>query len=178
MPRPAMDPYETVLAPLLGAWLLLSAIAQLGPVADRLPEYQRRYDVLGLVPRYHFFAPRPGVHDYHLLVRTRPGGGTGAYGPWQEIGPRPRRRWWHVLWNPDRRARKQLFDLTTALTRNDARCEDPATPLSLPYLMVLQHVSRRVPAGRLVQFAVARSAGYRTGERPGLLFVSRDHRVT
>ncbi|MEU3874449.1 MULTISPECIES: hypothetical protein [Streptomyces] len=171
-----MDPYAYACAAALAAWLLLSAAAQLGPLLPRLKQWHQRYDPLGFVPRYHFFAPRPGTYDYHLLVRTGPDG-TPSFGPWRELAPPRRRRWWHVLWNPDRRQRKQLFDLTMRLCRADARCEDPATPLSIPYLLLLGHAGGAVGDDGQVQFMIARSAGYRRGEPPQAVFVSRPHRL-
>ncbi|MEU7132152.1 hypothetical protein [Streptomyces sp. NPDC046261] len=172
-----MDPYESTVTAVLAVWSLLSALAQLGPVAPRLTAWQHRFDVFGLIPRYHFFAPRPGTHDYHLLIRTRPHGGT--FGAWREVTPGQPRHWWNAVWNPDRRHHKHLFDLGTTLARTDPGCADPATALSVPYLLVLHHVTTLVePAeGAQVQFLIARSAGHRPAEPPEGVFLSRAHQV-
>ncbi|WP_030668429.1 hypothetical protein [Streptomyces cellulosae] len=171
-----MGPYESMVAVVLAGWLLLAALAQLGPVWGRLNRYLERNDVLGLIPRYHFFAPQPSVHDYHLLTRTRPPGGD--FGPWQDVTPfQPTWRWWHLAWNPDRRHAKHLIDLAQSLARADAQCSDPATPLSVPYLLLLRHVTALATPGTQVQFLLARAAAFRPHERPRAVFCSKPHRV-
>ncbi|GHD98427.1 hypothetical protein [Streptomyces alanosinicus] len=179
-----MGPYEYALAGILGVWLLLSAAAQLGPVCPRVAAWQRRYDLLGLVPRYHFFAPLPGTHDYHLLVRTVSPG--GEHGPWREVTPAFERRWWNVVWHPDRRHHKQLFDLAGALAKDDLTCSDPATLQSTSYLLLLRYATERArtsvggEAGDeevRVQFVVAQTAGERASRSPEAVFLSRPHRI-
>ncbi|MFI1969188.1 hypothetical protein BLA24_25535 [Streptomyces cinnamoneus] len=172
-----LSPYESALAALLGTWLLLAVLAQLGPVAPWLGQAVGRLDVLGLVPRYHLVATCPATHDYHLLIRTRPPG--GRFGAWREVTTEPRRRRWNAVWNPDRRHHQQLFDLAMALARTDARSDDPATPLPVPYLLLLRHVSALAgrTEGAQVQFLIARSAGHRPAEQPAALFVSQAHRT-
>ncbi|WP_269855539.1 hypothetical protein [Streptomyces sp. RPT161] len=179
-----MGPYEYALAGVLGAWLLLTAAAQLGPVCPQVEVWQRRLDLFGLVPRYHFFAPKPGTHDYHLLVRTvSPGGQRGA---WREVTPVWRRRWWNVLWNPDRRHHKQLFDLATTLAEADLTCSDPTTPQSTSYLLLLRYateqaraaVSERAGDGEVcVQFVLAQTAGEGAASSPEAVFLSKWHRI-
>ncbi|MBB4893930.1 hypothetical protein FHS39_002964 [Streptomyces olivoverticillatus] len=160
---------------------MLSAVAQLAPVRGRVAAWQGRYDLLGLVPRYHFFAPVPGTHDYHLLVRrVSPG---GEHGPWREVTPVFERRWWNVLWNPDRRHHKQLFDLATTLAKGDLTCSDPATPHSTGCLLLLRYATERArtPAGTgedvRVQFVIAQTAGERGSHAPEAVFLSRPHRI-
>ncbi|MCF3102276.1 hypothetical protein IPZ58_11845 [Streptomyces roseoverticillatus] len=179
-----MGPYEHALAGVLGVWLLLSAVAQLAPVWTRVADWQRRHDLLGLVPRYHFFAPVPGTHDYHLLVRAVAPG--GEHGPWREVTPVFERRWWNALWNPDRRHHKQLFDLATTLAKDDLTCSDPATPQSTSYLLLLRYATERTRAaagseesqeGLRLQFVIAQTAGERASHSPEAVFLSRAHRI-
>jgi hypothetical protein len=174
-----MDGPEIALAAVLGAWLLVSAAAQLAVVFPRLNELGR-FDLFRLVPRYHFFAPTPGVVDYHLLVRVRTQ--AGQLGTWREMAPRPR-RWWNFLWNPDRRARKALHDLATALQSESKTCSARALQASVPYLALLNHAMAAVQSseepdrGSHVQFLVAVSPGVLSDEQAKPLFVSSLHPV-
>jgi hypothetical protein len=104
------------------AWFLATAV-------KALPGGSRYVGFLGplgaLLPSWNFFAPTPGVHDYALLYRDR---------------SRPRRS---ALWNPEKYARKALVDATVELCRVAERRGAEAAVLSVPYLMLLQHVSAR-----------------------------------
>ena len=55
----------SALATILTIWFVLSALNQIDPISTRLAPY----DPLGLLPRWTFFAPHPGIYDYHLLYR-------------------------------------------------------------------------------------------------------------
>ncbi|KAF4406963.1 MULTISPECIES: hypothetical protein [Streptomyces] len=172
-----MGVYECTLAALFAAWLLLCVLAQLRVAAPRVAPRLGRWDASLLVPRYNYFAPVPGVHDYHLLFRTRTRG--REFGAWQEVSTEGRRRWWNFAWNPDRRCRKRLLDLAKELAHRDPACADPATVLSVPYLMLLRHVCAQAePAERAdIQFLIVTISGAGRDELPQPLFLSRPHEV-
>ncbi|WP_371627566.1 hypothetical protein OG245_36180 [Streptomyces sp. NBC_01116] len=174
-----MSGFDAGIAAVFALWLALTLCAQL-PAAFPRWEKLLRFDVLRLLPRYHFFAPCPDTYDYHLLVRVRPDGGRA--GPWREITAEPVRPWWSWGWNPGRRECKMLRDLAESLRLSDPRCTDPGTLLSVPYLLILNHAVAALPAeeptaaGREVQFLIATTT-YRASAVPQPLFLSRHHRV-
>ncbi|MGW0738270.1 hypothetical protein [Streptomyces sp. NPDC002851] len=172
-----MGVYESMLAALFAAWLLLCVLAQLRVIAPRVAPRLGRWDASLLIPRYNYFAPIPGMHDYHLLFRTRTRG--REFGTWEEVSAGVRRRWWNFVWNPDRRSRKQLLDLAKELAHRDPGCVDPDTVLSVPYLVLLRHVCAQIePAeGVDIQFLIVTFSEVGGDELPQPLFLSRPHEV-
>ena len=136
-----------------------------------------RRDTVGLLPRWTFFAPRPGRHDLHILIRDWSG---GTPGPWREMERRPPGRWLRAVWNPDRFVRKTVTDTGNALIRAAARRDaDPPSIIQLQpsYLEVLGWVSAAAPAtpGAARQFALVRTQTDRPGRRLDVVFVSFEH---
>lgn len=139
----------------------------------------KKFDTLRLVPRWTFFAPRPGRHDQHLVYRDIVG---GVAGDWLEIEAgdfHPVRRW---LFNPTRFRQKALFDLVNRLKAArgefarhglDAR----AVQLSAGYMALLAWVAAQPARTRpcLRQFALATTAGHGSGRTLKLLYVSEPH---
>ncbi|MFD0407333.1 hypothetical protein [Kitasatospora sp. NPDC127116] len=160
----------------LTAWFIVSAVGQL-TVPRRLLDRLRAWDIFGIVPNYRFFAPRPVQHDYHLLMRTA--GSSGEFGPWHQVAGPPDRCWWHIAWNPDRRAFKGLSDVMSVAHRFDVQ-RPRAVQVSLPYLAILNYVTAvasRDPAAREVQFVLAISHGVLSDESPDVIFKSGRHRL-
>ena len=157
---------------LLGAWGVASALAQL-PVAriQRL----RRWDLPGLLPQWSFFAPQPGMHDFHLLYRDRLDERT--FTDWTELSLDRPRAWWCALWNPERRHRKAIYDLTSALVREVAQADGAGYQLSVPYLAILHHISslERPTAHVGTQFMIMMSDGGNSDRAPEPVFVSTIH---
>src|SRR5439155_1736988 len=98
------------------------------------------------------FAPNPGVSDHYLLFRDRLV--TGSVTCWREIALSDRRRWWRAVWHPHRRRRKALMDLVSALAQMGVK--DNALTLSVPYLLLLDLVSRHEhsPLSAATQFTI------------------------
>jgi len=101
-----------------------------------------RVDRFALIPRWGFFAPTPGVHNFYLLYRIRFNDGT--VGEWVSIfGLDKFRSQWTAIWNPDRRTKKAVFDLAGILVRERADDEQARAliQLSIPYLLILNYIS-------------------------------------
>lgn len=141
-----------------------------------------RWDRLHLViPDWRFFAPNPGVHDHHLLMRDRTADGevTG----WREISSVEQRTVLHALWHPHRRAEKTVFDATAELLRYIGQHgritghADPTVQLSVPYLTLLSYVSsrRHHPDAAQTQFVIAISGGFDEDDEPMMVFLSEWH---
>lgn len=164
----------TMVIAILAAWLLVSALAQLdAPLVRPL----KARDVLSLIPRWSFFAPRPGTSDYHLLFRDHAPDGSRA--EWSEIPLADRRTLWGALWNPEKRNRKALSDAVRALTQLARESPPGALQLTVPYLATLNYVSalrRARPAGR-TEFMILRTEGFLSDADPQFVFLSRVHRL-
>lgn len=136
----------------------------------------RRWDPLGLIPMWWFFAPNPARGDFYFLYRDRLR--DGAVTDWTEIQA-ARRRWWNMAWNPGRRQRKALFDIVTALAARAQETTDVTIQVSLPYLALLNYVSRlpRSAASESTQFIVMQTDADAPDE-PRAVFMSRLHRLS
>ncbi len=153
-------------------WLGLTAASQI----TALQAFTGRLDVLGLLPRWTFFAPRPGVTDYHLVVRQVDPDGPGAWMAVPMVEDRPRLA---PLWHPQKRSKKILTDAVQSLrvVANHLKGEDGALQFSVPYLLLLQIAKSRAPAKLqgAMQFAVIEATGHSERQLTGASFVSRVH---
>jgi hypothetical protein len=138
-----MTIYDVLVVGLFAMWLVLTVLKQM------------HIDVLGggraaagrallswVVPVWHFFAPTPGRHVTHILYRDRlPSGG---YTPWREIPAPKRGQIPRVLWNPSKLRAKALIDVLNELSVLSSRyaSSPQLLTLSVPYLLLLNHVSR------------------------------------
>lgn len=157
---------------LLGFWLVVAAICQF---PGRLEQRLRRFDLAGLIPHWSFFAPQPGIWNYHLVYRDQLA--DGMITRWTEIDIIDARAPWHFLWNPRRRMKKAFHDLVTQLMRESTTQAVEGIPLSLPYIMLLTFVCSlpRPTGAQGTQFAVVMGDGGTSGESLVPAFVSSLH---
>ena len=157
---------------ILAAWLLVSIVSQF----DAVPWIKQR-DVFSLIPRWSFFAPRPGTFDYHLLYRDFLA--ENQYSQWQEIPLADERSLHGAIWNPDKRGKKALSDTVRSLTRLQQTSRPAALPLSIPYLTALNYVSaqRHEAGATATQFMIVRTDGFVDEGQPRLIFRSELHRL-
>lgn len=111
------------------------------------------------LPGWHFFAPNPGIHSYHLLYRDQLS--ETQIGNWKEVrinatgSPRP-------LWNPSKTFNKAILDIAMELIEiiNTSRNNSYIIKISIPYLTVLTHVSNipRTIKPIATQFLIMRSS--------------------
>jgi hypothetical protein len=162
----------------LVVWLVASTIHQFSP-----PWWgrYRRFDRMRLLPRWNFFAPRPGRRDQHLVYRDTVDGVPGA---WYEIDTGrspPVTRW---LVNPTRFRQKAMIDLVNRLFT--ARRElitrvgdEQGLQLSSGYLAILTWAMAQPAVQRPCQrqFAVVATVGHAPSRELRLLFVSSPHRL-
>jgi hypothetical protein len=168
-----MTALEWALGVVFAAWLLVTIRFHV-PLEGQQP--LRRFDPLGLVPDWRFFAPHPPQFDYALLYRDHLPGGIVT--PWTDVRIVESRRPWNAVWNPDRRTRKAFFDLTTDMALHQAQVRTEDMHLTVPYLMLLNHVSalpRTVPATG-TQFAVM-VVPPAADQDADMLFLSNVHEV-
>lgn len=119
----------------LALWLGATVLGQLEtPLARQL----RRRDVLGLVPDWRFFAPRPVRFDYHLLYRDRCR--DGACTAWTELYPPAPRPWWSMLWHPAQRYRTPIEQAAIQLLRLQPQLDRQALEHTAAHVLLWQAV--------------------------------------
>lgn len=160
----------------LSTWLSLTLMEQLQKGA----KINRRLDPLNaLIPNWRFFGPQPAMHDCHLLYRDELAGGEMT--DWREVEVVEERRTSHMLWHPNRRREKVIFDVTEEM-KAYARREQELRKLqvTVPYLVLLSYVTHHCehhPQARGTQFLLANGPGYDEQEEadPLLFFASDVH---
>lgn len=168
-----------IVAGLFSCWFAISVASQF---SDNVSAMFPRMSMFALVPAWTFFAPKPGVHDLHLLYRDR--AANGAEGPVACVPTLSGRRWFHALWNPRKYDNKIVSDCSDSLLEQLRLLEkggrDPRMiMLSTPYLMLLNIAMRMPPSSDAVarQFIVARNSHCAPRAERGILFVSDFHRL-
>lgn len=169
----------------LAGWAVLSAINQFSTTefrrrpqsrAARLIWSVKRADVFSLLPIWTFFAPTPGTNDHNVLYRDELV--DGVMTPWHLVCDNST-RWTCVLWNPHKRLKKALLDMSHGLLRSAYRTvkakRNPKRMLvSLPYIGIATRVSSvdRGPLSARTQFMISISEGYKAGAEPKVLYIS------
>ena len=167
-----------VLVAVFAVWAVLSAVAQIRrPLVRRL----RRFDVLGLVPAWNFFAPRPIVSDYFLSYRAWDAQGRELHS-WRRLPCPGDRRALDAVFNVRRRARKAQWGSANYLLSKASLAAAATQRITTPsYLLLLGAVTREVRRQRdadAVQFRVECVAGHHLERpRPIISFDSERHRV-
>ncbi|ROO86917.1 hypothetical protein EDD29_4501 [Actinocorallia herbida] len=162
----------------VGAWILLTVIANLPHGESLLLRVFVLRRLLALIPRWSFFAPDPVHSDVSLLFRDRIG--NGGLSVWRDTNPGSRRpSVLRPLFNPDARSFKAVSDASNGLIAA-ARSAGPGTrpqdlSLNVPYLLLLNHVAGFGigPGVEARQFALVRHN--RHEQRMAVVFVSGFH---
>jgi hypothetical protein len=152
--------------------LLLATVAHNLGVTNHLLDF---LGTLGLVPKWTFFAPTPGTRNFYLLYRDR--SSEGLTSPWRVLHGMDRNRsYLTCIWNPERRLRKALHDLITALPYEMLEDRPHLFKLSTPYLLLITHVSSlsRLADAETTQFLIMEDYA---DERPSLVFCSELHKL-
>ena len=167
----------TIVAALLALWFTVSVIGQFdSELARRL----RSHDHFSLIPRWTFFAPRPGVTDYHLLYQ---GFQHETDFAWREVALSEPRTLFGAIWNPQKRNRKALGDSVRAFVRM-TRSLDHETlwqlQYTIPYIAVLSYLADISKSAECthIRFIILESDGYYSEQEPRLLFLSARHATT
>jgi len=160
---------------ILGLWLSATVLKHLPEsfLPDCLPNLLKSGLGSLLLPSWNFFAPRPGVHIYHVLYRDQIS--SGQIGAWREVQwETPQKRWLN-LWNPSKTANKALIDLANELAQTAYTYRDRKSLIliSMAYLSVLAFITGlpRLEEPRATQFLLIQS----TPDRQEILFLSDLH---
>lgn len=136
---------------LLALWALASAVTQV-----RRPNAQRprRYDYLGLLPAWNFFAPRPITCDFQ--IRYRAWSEEGGLSEWRPLELPRERTIADAVLNPTRREKKAMFEACARVVKSYTTYhpDDDAVMISMSYLLILGRVSAEAGAADAVQFGI------------------------
>ncbi|MFI1866519.1 hypothetical protein [Streptomyces jumonjinensis] len=177
--KPAREVLSRHLGGTGGAVRLLAGLALLGTVCSQHPHpsFTRviRLDPFStLFPNWRFFAPTPAQHDLQFYYRTLDEAGeTSEWAPVEVIAGRKAHQ---ILWFPERRTEKAVFDLGTEVMRHLDKGFQTAR--GLPGYRILcayfrAGIERSGATGvKGFQFTLVRNAGYDDTEEPEIIFVS------
>lgn len=149
-------------------------VATVGTQHHHLLAYNRiqRKDRYSLLPNWRFFAPDPGVHDYHFLYRTA--AADGGLSRWNGIDLESGRRPGQMFWFPKRRVEKAFFDISVELVSVIDR-GFPVIMSTTAYRLLDGYVANRVrrerPDAAAYQIAMVKSGGYDTGAPPRMVML-------
>lgn len=166
---------EIMVTVILIIWFILSILNQFH--RGRWIRRVKRYDVLGIIPVWTFFAPNPGRTDYYLLYRDFSSDGTIS--PWHEIDVHSKRRF-RAIWSSSRRVGKAIGDLHRILLRPRSK-DDPYNKsrlIEVYYILLLNFILKQPRDFRAEkrQFMIAETKGFDFRSDPQILLISHPHR--
>lgn len=169
------DIFTYLIVGCLGFWLLASAICQFNIL--RLESFFRRMDYFSLLPRWSFFAPNPGVTDYHLLYRDKDQ--ENECGRWRELPIASKRTLLGAIWNPKKRSKKALSDAVQTIVRSSNTLKPSEFKTSICYIALVNFIASlpRKTDGRATQFMIMESYGHYPDKGPKMLFRSEFHKL-
>ena len=154
-------------------WLAITLLSQ----HDFFSKAFGGFGIARVIPRWTFFAPNPGVTDYHIVVRDRLPNGTTT--GWKHVPFAQGRTSVDLIWNHRKRSRKVLHDSVQMLRVCAVSSGCPKGELfSLPYILLLRYSVVSVPpqTGAVRQFAVIESRGH-SARALEATYVSSFHKV-
>ncbi len=163
---------DCVIGGVFGVWFAASVVNQFFSKGN---VWLAKLDPFRLVPQWRFFAPRPGVTDFHLVVRDwSPGPGQ-----WREVPVIHERTSLSCVWHPGKRLAKAVLDYVGLARRGSRGDAGNSVVVSIAYLGLLNFVLRAMPlprdGGR--QFAVLETPGFQKVDTPRLVIRSEVHRL-
>jgi hypothetical protein len=153
-------------------FLVLTIINQLN---FKISNLFREIDFIHILPKWTFFAPNPGTFDFHLLFREMDH--EGNISNFKEINLLERSTLISLVWNSNKRLKKALFDLVLDLGSINNYENKDNYKITFSYLAILNFLScQRLKSNTIrIQFAIIRSDGYISTNKPTLVFNSDFH---
>jgi hypothetical protein len=168
---------STIIGGFFVAWFIVCILAQF---TEDTHEWMPHLSAIGLIPRWAFFAPRPGMDDTYLLYRDRDEAGT--FGTLTCLTMPETRHWFHFVWNPKKFHNKVIMDLMSSLAVQKRQISEEggherSLILTVPY-MALLHFVMRMPHDQTAmarQFVIVHNRPYMAGSHLVVDFVSEVH---
>jgi len=163
-----------VFALLFFLWLILTVAVQFD---ISYKSALSQFDILGLLPRWTFFAPNPAHTDIRVLVRF---GNSSRITSWNELWLSSRvdesRTYVRGLFNPYRRIEKYLSDFRNVLM--EPKISPALVRMSSEYiaLLALSEMVARSEGAETVQFMLAET-NYTLPDQFNVIMISDIHHV-
>ncbi len=170
--------YTYLVCVLFSLWFLCTIIVQFKE--SKLTEKIKNYDTFSLLPLWTFFAPNPGVNDYHLLYRDE--NKNGERTSWEEIEINENRKLLTCLWNPSKRSKKVLSDVIQNIIPMIREFEEKPQIMmfTMPYLLILNAILKEPCMDKQSckkQFLLSATDGYENSGEPKLILISEFHPI-
>ena len=140
----------------LAIFIVWGAVSTLTQVRRPLAQSFRRFDKLGLLPAWNFFAPKPITSDFEVRYRTW--SASGGLGQWYALDLPRQRRLSDALLNPTRREKKAMFEACARVVKSYSlhHPNDDAVIISMSYLLILGRVSAATALSTIdgIQFGI------------------------
>lgn len=163
---------------LFASWIICTVIQQFAAHSEK-DNFIQKYDYFSLVPLWTFFAPNPGVTDYHLMYREVLN--DESIRDWEEIALSDERTILAAFWNPQKRVKKTMSDSVQTIVElsEKLREDQTAIKLSIPYLCILNYLTFLPKNGEVArrQFLIFESFGFYEFQPERLILRSDAHRV-
>ncbi|GAA2173933.1 hypothetical protein GCM10009784_10200 [Arthrobacter parietis] len=167
-------PVRHVLAAALGGHIVTTLLAQFPNDAF---SRMKSHDFFSLVPSWRFFAPTPARSDYHLFCR---GVNDEELSGWVDVHQVGQRRPLQLIWHPEHRTEKGMFDVMADLLRAFPYVDGESIHKLSAYRVLEDYVLSKAESASEIerfdryQFCIVGSGGYDETIRPSVLFVSRE----
>jgi len=153
----------------LATFFVASALFQIKKIQSIIA----KYNFLGLLPNYSFFAPKPLVNDFRLVYKLV----SSEEQEWIEVPMYRRFSLVRVFWHPFKYYNKGMIDTCQFLMQEFRALETKKyIQLSLHYLTVLLAISKHVKSSGIdcseVRFAIVTSEGREDLKISKVLFAS------
>ncbi|MEO7212101.1 hypothetical protein [Mucilaginibacter sp.] len=153
--------------------LAIFTIASVFFQVKRLQRRLSRFDKLGILPNYSFFAPKPLMNDFRVVYKTI----AETDGEWTEIPMYKPFRFMRLCWNPFKYYNKGMIDTCNFLVSEFNALENKKfIQVSAHYLNILITISACLNKGsgdpQKIRFAIISSEGAETLKIKNVVFAS------
>jgi hypothetical protein len=152
-------------------------------ICNQIPYFSRNLDkyTFGLVPKWNFFAPKPGVFDFRIYYRMQET--NTSISDWIEWDYKLfDRKWYNFILNPYKRKRKAVFDLCQEIANiidyNNTNVNDAINiEYSIAYIAFLKNIEQSISNENIeaIQYGILTSDMLGKGESFSLMLISKWH---
>lgn len=167
----------------MGSTIFCIALLSILIICNQIPYFSRDLDkyTFGLLPKWNFFAPKPGVFDFRIFYRTDIG--KNDISNWIEFDYNLfDRRWYNFIINPYKRKRKAVFDLCQEMANiieynNSNEHDNINIEYSIAYIAFLKKIEELLLSQNVnsIQYGVLTSDVLGIGESYSLMILSKWH---
>lgn len=161
--------FSYLIVGMLAVFTTASIFYQIKNLQPRL----RKFDKLGLLPNYSFFAPKPIANDYRLVYKII----TETDSDWLEVPMYKPFRLIRIIWNPFKYYNKSFIDTCHFLVMEFNALENKKfIQVSLHYISILmmlsEYLKKKEEKDVTIRFAIVASGGSNKVNLEKIMFAS------